>query len=161
MCEVLPYSSGHWAPNTLWKTNLSVFCHSFSLQQLPETKKNQLCINFQCSTSLQKAQHWTPRGKKANRKAVFSLEMWSYCHFREGVYLVGWAARGSLGAAGFLLDCSALRLEFLSQLSLACGTHHSMSWQLSTLARHGCLWRDAVLKGWNMGIVECKEKSIV
>lgn len=80
----------------------------------------------------------------------------------RGVCLGGWAALGLPGSApGFLLAllCPAAGIPEL--VPLACGTHHSVSWQLSMLARHGWLWRDAVLKGWNMGVVECEEKSIV
>lgn len=106
-------------------------------------KKTNFASIFSVLLLCKKRSIGLPGARKQTEKQCF---LWK-CHFREEVYLVGWAARGSLGAAGFLLDCSALRLEFLSQLSLACGTHHSMSWQLSTLARHGCLWRDAVLKG--------------
>lgn len=128
MCEVvLPRSSGHWAPNTLWKTNLSVFCHIFSLQQFLENKKNQLCNNFQWSAALQKVQRWTRRGKKANRKAMFSPEMWGCCHFREGG-CVWWGGLPFCSLAELLGSswaCSALWLEFLSQVPLACGTQQA------------------------------------
>lgn len=78
MCEVLPCSSGHWALNTLWKTFFFfLFSAVFSVcNHYQKPKNTELCNNFQCSAALHKVQLWTPVGKKANRKAVFSLEMW-------------------------------------------------------------------------------------
>lgn len=126
------------------------FLSHFQLATIARKQKNtQLCNNFQCFATLQKLQ--LPGAGKQTEKQCF---LWK------------WGAALPLGKGDVWgVDCpwqdSGSSWAWNSWAGFLCPVGLSRSWQLSVLARHRSLWRDAALKGWNRAIVECEEKSVV
>lgn len=150
MCEVvLPRSSGHGAPNTLWKTNLSVFCHIFSLPQFLENKKTPTLQQFSVFCCFAKSAALDSQGQESKQKSkVFSGNVRLLSLQGRGVCLVGWAALLLAGRApGLLLGMLCTVAGIPEPGSSGLWDTASMSWQVSALARRGCLWGDAVPKG--------------